>query len=370
MFSSKNIIPLNIHFFDGGGGEKTEQASEKKKTDTRKEGQVAKSPEITTAFMLIAGSYALRGFGGYMYEKLVDIFMLNIKMMGDFSNVFEPIFLIKYIGFIFTQIMIIVMPIFLVTMIVGFVTNIVQVGWVVTGKPLMPKFSKLNPISGFKRMFSLKAVMELFKSLAKFGLILYVVYSNVKDQFVYLPIIFELTPEQLIEFGSSLIFKIGINVGAMYLVIALADYIYTRFKHNKDIKMSKQEIKEEYKQTEGNPLIKGQIRQKMREASMRRMMQDLPTADVIITNPTHYAIGIKYEKNKGRAPIVIAKGVDHMAKRIREVAMESNIEIVEDKPLARTLYANCEIGDEIPPELYKAIAEILAYVYKLKDKAM
>lgn len=359
------MLKLNIHFFDG---EKTEQATSKKKEDTRKEGQVAKSPEVTTAIMFILGFYSLSIFGSYMYRKLTEIFMLNIDMQRDYINIFEPVFLSKYIAYLFVQIILTVGPIFGIAMVVGIVTNIIQVGWLVTLKPLQPKFSKLNPLKGFKRIFSLKSVLELFKSLAKFGLILYVVFNVVKKQINYLPIVFQLTPLQILEFGSGLIYSLGINVGVMYLAIAGTDYAYTKFKHNKDIKMSKQEIKDEYKQQEGNPLIKGQIKQKMREASMRRMMQDLPTADVIITNPTHYAIAIKYDKTTGKAPIVLAKGVDHLAKRIREIATENDIEIVEDKPLARTLYANCEIGDEIPPELYKAVAEILAYVYKLKDK--
>ncbi len=361
-----NLIPLNIHFFDGE--EKTEKATGKKRTDTRKEGQVAKSPEVTTAIMLIIGFASLGMFSGYMMKKLTEIFMYNNAMQREYLEIFEPVFLADYVSYIFGQVFMIVLPIFAVAMIVGFVTNIVQVGWLVTTKPLMPKFSKLNPISGFKRMFSLKAVVELFKSVLKFGLILYIVYSVIKDYIDYLPIVFQFSVAQIMQFGGSIIVKLGVTVGAVYLFIAGLDYAYTKYKHEKDIRMSKQEIKEEYKNIEGNPLIKGQIRQKMREASMRRMMQDLPQADVIITNPTHYAVAIKYEKDSGKAPIVVAKGVDFLAKKIREVATENEIEIVEDKPLARTLYANVDIGKEIPPELYKAVAEILAYVYKIKDK--
>ncbi len=361
-----NLIPLNIHFFDGG--EKTEKATPKKRQDTRKEGQVAKSAEVTTAFMLIGGFAGLGMFSAYMYKNITELFMLNNDMQKQFLDVFEPVFLVDYLGYVFTKIILIALPLLLVAMVIGFVTNYMQVGWLVTAKPLMPKFSKINPISGFKRIFSLKSIIELIKSLLKFGLILAVVYNVVKNYVTYLPSVFLLTPFQQMEFLGEIVVKMGISVGVAFLFIAGIDYAYTQYKHEKDIKMSKHEVKEEYKQAEGNPQIKGAIRQKMREASMRRMMQDLPSADVIITNPTHYAVALKYDKASGKAPVVVAKGADFLAKRIRDVANENKIEIVEDKPLARTLYANVEIGNEIPPELYKAVAEILAYVFKLKDK--
>ncbi len=302
-----------------------------------------------------------------MYTKLVELFVYNVQMQQTYLDMFEPVFMSKYIGYMFTQVVLICLPMLLIAALIGFVTNIVQVGWLVTTKPLKPKFSKLNPISGFKRIFSLKAIVELLKSLLKFGLIIMVVVNVVKKYIDYIPGLFLFEPMQIIIFIGDIIVSLGVTVGAAYLFIAGIDYAYTHYKHEKDIKMSKQEIKEEYKMMEGNPQVKGQIRQRMREASMRRMMQDLPTADVIITNPTHYAVALKYDKLSGKAPVVVAKGVDFLAKRIRDTATENNIEIVEDKPLARTLYANVDIGKEIPPELYKAVAEILAYVYKLKE---
>ncbi len=318
--------------------------------------------------MLIFGFLAIGAYAGYMYRKLVELFMLNLDIQKNFMDAFEPVFINDYLGFVFQQILLISAPILIVACIVGFITNIVQVGWLVTTKPLKPKFSKLNPISGFKRMFSLKAIVELFKSLLKFAVILMVVYSVIKNYIAYIPNLFLLTPIQLLELTGDIIVKLGVTVGFAYLLVAMLDYAYAKYKHEKDLKMTKQEVKEEYKQAEGNPEVKGKIKQKMREASMRRMMQDLPSADVIITNPTHYAVALKYDKLSGKAPYVVAKGVDFQAKRIREVATENDIEIVEDKPLARTLYANVEIGKEIPPELYKTVAEILAYVYKLKDR--
>lgn len=363
-----NLIPLNIHFFDDSAGEKTEKATGKKRNDARKEGQVAKSTEIPTAIMLIIGFASLGALGSYMYERLVTLFIFNAQVQREYLEIFEPIFIGQYIAYIFTQVILIALPMLLIAMLVGLITNVVQVGWLVTTKPLMPKFSKLNPISGFKRIFSLKALVELVKSILKFILILAVVFNVVKKYIDYIPMIYQYNVYQILTFFGDIIVTIGVNVGGAYLFIAGLDYAYTKMKHEKDLKMTKQEVKEEYKQTEGNPLIKGQIRARMREASMRRMMQDLPQADVIITNPTHYAVAIKYDKDSGSAPKVVAKGVDFLAKKIRDVATENNIEIVEDKPLARTLYANVDIGKEIPPELYKAVAEILAYVYKLKDK--
>ncbi len=368
IINYNNLIPLNIHFFDSGSGEKTETATSKKRSDTRKEGQVAKSVEITTALMLIFCFASLGTFANYMYNKMVTLFMYNTQLQREYLDIFEPVFLKNYLTYVFGQVILIVTPLFAVAMIVGIITNIVQVGWLVTTKPMMPKLSKLNPLTGFKRIFSLKALVELVKSLLKFALILAVVYNVVKKYIDVLPTMFQYTTFQIMTLTGNIMVKLGVTVGAAYLFIAAIDYAYTKFKHEKDIKMTKQEVKEEYKQQEGNPQVKGAIRQKMREASMRRMMQDLPQADVIITNPTHYAVAIKYDKDSGKAPVVVAKGVDFLAKKIRDVATENKIEIVEDKPLARTLYANVDIGKEIPPELYKAVAEILAYVYKLKEK--
>jgi flagellar biosynthetic protein FlhB len=263
----------------------------------------------------------------------------------------------------------IVAPLFLVAMLVGVITHVVQVGWHPTMKPLTPKFSKLNPASGFKRIFSFRALVELAKSLLKFGIIGYVILTTLQKESHMIYAVIDMGLLEAVGYVAGVAMDMGIAVGAWYVAIAIADFIYIRLKHNKDLMMTKQEVKEEYKSIEGNPQIKGQIRQRMREASMRRMMQDVPKADVIITNPTHFAIALKYDKDSGQAPKVIAKGADHMARRIKEKAIEHNVTIVENKPLARTLYATVDIGKEIPPELYQSVAEILAYVYKLKNIA-
>lgn len=259
-------------------------------------------------------------------------------------------------------------PILLIGLMIAFVSDLVQVKWKPTGKPLKPKFSKLNPVSGFKKIFSANSLVELIKSIAKIFIIFYMSYSYLSGIWEQLYELYDIEIMPAIILVGQVVTDLGIRISALYMVLAFADFAYQKYKFHKDMKMTKQEVKEEYKNQEGNPEIKGKIRAKMREASQRRMMQALPEADVVITNPTHYAVAIKYDPDTSPAPIVIAKGEDYLAQKIKETAREHSIEIVENKPLARMLYANVEIGAEIPPELYQAVAEVLAFVYHLKGK--
>ncbi len=238
--------------------------------------------------------------------------------------------------------------------------NLLQVGWKVTTKPMKPKFDKFNPISGFKRIVSKDSLFELLKSILKMIFIVYVAYSAVKDNADDLFILYDIPLLQAILLCGQIILDTGLRIGFVYL-------IYQKHKFHEEMKMTKQEVKDEFRNTEGNPEIKGKQRQKMQEASRRRMMQDVPKADVIITNPTHISVAIKYDANEAKAPVVLAKGEDYLALKIRETAKEHHIEIVENKPLARMLYTNVDIGQEIPPELYQAVAEVLAMVYNLKN---
>lgn len=240
--------------------------------------------------------------------------------------------------------------------------------WKVTTKPLQPKFNKLNPIKGFSRIFSANSLVELLKSIAKLGIIGYVVYSYIKDHLSEIYILYDLTLNRAIGLIGDIVIDVGIRIAAVYMVLAFLDFVYQKWKFKQDMMMTKQEVKDEYKNQEGDPQIKGKQKQRMREASMRRMMQQLPEADVVITNPTHYAVAVKYDPDKYDAPYVLAKGQDYLAQRIKEIAKENDVEIVENKPLARMLYANVEIGGLIPPELYQAVAEVLAFVYHLKGK--
>lgn len=365
MEYNKVILKLNLSFF--ADEEKNEAPTYKRRTDARDEGQVAKSPEILSAATFIIMFYSIGIFGEYIFTEVEKIFMLNMDYLYNYEDYFERVFNMDYLTYISLRVLLAIAPLFAVAMVVGVILNIVQVGWHVTTKPLMPKFSKINPISGFKRIFSLRSVVELIKSLGKFSIILIVVYNTIKDEIEYLPTIFSISVMESSIYFFDLAISLGISVGMAYIFIAGLDYAYIRLKHEKDLKMSKQDIKEEHKQAEGDPHVKQKIRQKMREVSMRRMMQDLPEADVIITNPTHFAVALRYRKEEG-APIVIAKGADHLAKRIREKGKEFDIVIVENKPLARTLYSTVDVGKEIPEELYKAVAEVLAYVYKLKNR--
>ena len=266
------------------------------------------------------------------------------------------------------QILLISAPFLLVGFILSFLSDLIQVKWRPTSKPLQPKFNKLNPVNGFKRIFSLSSLVELLKSLLKIGLIALVSYSYLQDKWQSLYVLYGISLKQGIGLIGEMVADLGIRISLVYMLIVAADYIYQKWKFKEDMKMTKQEIKDEYKQDEGDPQIKGKIRQKMREASMRRMMQNIPKADVIITNPTHYAVAIQYDPEQYDAPFVVAKGTDHLAQRIKEIGRENKVEIVENKPLARMLYANVDVGQVIPPELYQAVAEVLAFVYNLKGK--
>lgn len=217
-------------------------------------------------------------------------------------------------------------------------------------------------------MFSKDKIVELIKSIAKIVLIMFMVYTTVKDDWVYLVKFYGMPLNQAIEAIGNIVINMGLKISLVFMIVAFVDLIYQRRKFNNDIKMTKQEVKDEYKNAEGDPQIKGKIRSKMREASQRRMMQDVPKADVVITNPTHFAVAIKYDASTGSAPIVLAKGADYVAQKIKEIARENQVEIVENKPLARMLYANVDVGQEVPPELYQAVAEVLAMVYKMQGK--
>jgi flagellar biosynthetic protein FlhB len=256
----------------------------------------------------------------------------------------------------------VIYPILIVTLIIAVLGNMLQQSWMVSSEPMKPKFSKLNPVNGFKRIFSFKQVFELLKSIAMMIVIGVIAYMTIKNKVTLLLTFYNITLYQALGAIWEIIIELGLKVSAVFFIIGFVDLIYQRHKFKEDTKMTKQEVKDEYKNTEGDPQVKGQIRRRMQEISRRRMMQHLPEADVVITNPTHFAVALKYEPNSGKAPVVIAKGADYLAFQIKDKAREYHIEIVENKPLARILYANVDIGMEIPPELYQAVAEILAAV--------
>ncbi len=368
------ILEYNLQFFakDGPGGEKTEDPTSKKLEDARKEGQVAKSKEVTNAFELLVFFLLIYFWVEYMGTFFVGNMRDIYSQIPEYIKMYDGNIQEQTINMLFVRamarVLLILAPFLLIGFLVSFLTNVVQVKWKPTTKPLQPKFNKLNPVSGFKRIFSPNSLVELVKSLLKIGLVGYVVYSYLKKNMPPLYQFYDFSLNQGIIQAGRIVVNLGIRISLFYMIIALLDYIYQKWKFKNDMKMTKQEVKDEYKNQEGDPQIKGKQRQRMQEASRRRMMQALPQADVVITNPTHFAVAIKYDPQMYDAPYVVAKGADYLAQRIKETAKENHIEIVENKPLARMLYANVDVGSVVPPELYQAVAEVLAFVYHLQGK--
>ena len=371
--NQNRILHYNLQWFakDGEGGEKTEPATAKKLKDARDEGKVAKSRELNSAFDLIVLFLCLEIFVSFVGGKFIDIFSYIYENMPDFVKINEGGLSVQaaagLIASVTLKSLIIMLPFMAFGFVVTLLVSIVQVGWKVSTKPMKPELSKLNPLNGFKRIFSKDSLFELVKSILKIVIIIYIAYTSIKDNANDLFALYDLGLNQAVALVGTLIINTGIKISIVYLVIGLADFIYQKHKFNEDMKMTKQEVKDEYKNTEGDPQIKGRQRRKMQEVSQKRMMQDVPKADVVITNPTHFAVALKYEAKVSSAPVVLAKGEDYLAQKIKEVARENKIEIVENKPLARMLYHNVDVGAEIPPELYQAVAEVLAAVYKAKN---
>ncbi len=360
------LLKINLFFFDEG--EKTEKATPKKRQKAREEGQVVKSPDVTTVALFLGVFFVLKLCAYWMFQKLISVFDYSFRLVADFDRLFDVDYISHLVTYLFMQSLLIAMPVLLASMGFGLLASLAQVGWHITTKPLMPKLSKLNPISGFKRLFKVQALVDLGKSLVKFAIIIMVIYGIIKKELNMIFMLMDMDFLQAIFYLANLVVSVAMAVGAWFVLVAAFDFGYTFLKNEKELRMSKHEIKEEMKQSEGNPEIKGRIKSKMREISMRRMMQSVPQADVVITNPTHFAVALKYDRSAGVAPVVVAKGADFMAKRIKDKAKENGVEIVENKDLARTLYATVDIGREIPPELYQAVAEILAFVYRIKNK--
>lgn len=368
------ILEYNLQFFakDGPGGEKTEPATQKKLDDAREEGQVAKSREIANGMGLMALFLVLKIWTGNMgtsflktFENIYNRIPQVANLLGGTAPEREMMLLLRHGA---VQLLLIILPILLIGFMVAFISDVWQVKWRPTAKPLQPKFSKLDPIKGFQKIFSVNSLVELIKAFIKIAIIVYMAYNYIKDKTEYLFYLYDMDIMPALKFILQVVTDLGIRIAVVYLIFAFADFAYQKWKFSEDMKMTKQEVKEEYKNQEGDPQIKGKIRQKMMEVSRRRMMQALPQADVVITNPTHYAVAIKYDPEVSDAPVVIAKGQDYLAQKIKEIAREHKVEIVENKPLARMLFANVEVGEAVPPELYQAVAEVLAFVYHLKGK--
>ena len=360
---------LQLFAKEGQDGEKTEEPTAKKLEDARKKGQVMRSTEVVTAATLLAFFFMLKIFVGFIGNRFMTSFRQTIGFISDYTS--EPFTLNTARTIIrgsFWNIIVAAFPIMIVGLVVTIVAIVFQVKWKVTAEPLKPKFDKFNPVTGMKRLFSKDKIMDLFKSIAKVVILAYVVYSYLKNQWPWIYKMYSYTLPQAIAVIGDTVINVGIRISALFAMIAMFDLFYQKWKYHQDMMMSKQEVKDEYKNSEGDPKVKSQQKQRMQQASQRRMMQDLPNADVVITNPTHLAVAIKYDKDTNEAPVVVAKGADYLAQKIKDRARENAIEIVENKPLARMLYHNVEIGAEIPPELYQMVAEVLAYVYSLTGR--
>lgn len=359
---------MDLQFFSAEDEGRTEKATDKKREDARKKGQVAKSAELNTAVLIVSFCAFIMMFGGYMLEQIKLFLVKSMRMIPTVLEQKDN----NYFSIIFTDgiksILMTCLPLWAGLFLMAILVSLIQVGYKPSSEPFQPKFSKMNPMSGLKKIISADSLFKLLLSLGKVILLGIITYRIIESKIPIFLKFYDFTPLQILNNIGSVVLNIGFYVGGAFLVLSVIDYVYQKYKHEESIKMSKQEVKEEHKNSEGNPEIKGKIRQKMREGSMRRMMQAIPEADVIITNPTHFAIAIKYDSDKNTAPIVVAKGVDYVAQKIKEKAKEHHIHIVENKPLARALYYTVDLGREVPPELYGAIAEVLAFIYGLNRK--
>ena len=352
------MLRLNLQFF---AEEKTEKATPTKRQEARKKGQIAKSPELSSAltlllafgFFMIGGKAFVDGCFNIFRQSFQEYLLWDISISSTQLLFYQLLWeCVKLVG-----------PLFAVVLGAGLIANFAQVGFMFNIGSMKMNLGKLNPLQGLKNMFSLRSIVELIKSILKLAITSFIVFSVIwkqKDQ------LFTMGEKNILDNSrliGSLIIQIGLAAAGSLMVLAVADYLYQKYEYEKKLRMSKQEIKDEHKKSEGDPIIKGKRRSMQRQLAMNRMMQDVPKADVVITNPTHFAVAIRYDFETMAAPQVIAKGQDHIALKIKEIAKQSKIMTVENRPLARALFASVEIGEPIPEELFNAVGEILAYVY-------
>ena len=358
---NRNSFVFDLQLF--AGDDKTEEPTAKKRADAKKKGQVGRSTDMTAAFVLLMGFFVIKMLWESIYTKIATY------TTYVFSHLNQPVDTESVIRIFIGIVELLAqtaLPIMIGVMFIGLAINFYQVGLNFNTEAIEFKLDKLNPINGFGRIFSKRSLMELAKSLMKIAIIGFFLYDFLVDHLMEMPqfIYFDLTTS--LAQISDIIFKMAFEVIGVIMIVGFLDYAYQKWQTTQYLKMSKQEVKDEMKQSEGDPQIKGKIKQKQRQMAMSRMMQEVPKADVIVTNPTHFAVALKYDKGMV-APQIVAKGQDLVAQRIKEIARESKVPIVENKPLARALYATVEVGDIVPAELYQAVAEVLAYVYRLKN---
>jgi len=347
------------------GGERTEDPSLKRREDFRKKGQVAQSKEVQTAALFSVGLLFWLFYMPHFWEGLSTLVASIWQSAWEFQGTPQAttilsIHLTKEMGLLLA-------PLFLLILIIGFFSSFFQFGWLLTGVPLIPDFSKLDPIAGMGRIFSKRALLESIKSIAKVTLIGWIAFSTVMAKFNEALILVDTSTTATMIFLAKTAGLILAKVCGLLILLAFIDFLYVRWEMEQKLKMTKQEQKEEFKESEGDPHVKAQIRAIQQQMARKRMMAEVPKADAVITNPTHLAVAIRYDQATMAAPIIVAKGADYVAMRIREVARENNVPLIENPPVARLLH-KLDLGTPIPEEMFKAVAEILAHIYSLKGK--
>ncbi|TCL66560.1 flagellar biosynthetic protein FlhB [Hydrogenispora ethanolica] len=359
--------PFDLQFFAASDPDRTEEATPKRKSEARQKGQVSKSAELNSVVVLLAAFIFINTLGSWIYSELANYMKVCLAPAALSKNLSQTnaqqLFLEHLVFFLK-----VFLPLGLGAMVVGILVNFLQVGPMFTIEALKPKFSRINPISGMQRLLGIQGLVELAKSVIKLLIISYFAYSTIRDHLFSLLDVVAQSPLDTAVLIWTIIYQVALKICVFLLILAIFDYLYQRWEFNKSLRMTKKEVKDEYKQLEGNPQIKNKIRQRQRQIAARRMMQDVPKADVIITNPTHLAIAIRYDAAEMAAPVVVAKGEGFIAQKIKEIAKAHDVSVVENKPLAQTLYKTVEIGEAIPANLYKAVAEVLAFVYRLKRR--
>src|SRR3989338_114307 len=348
-----------------GGGDKSEEPTPHRLREAREKGQVAKSKEVTTAFLLLLTYFLFRYLGPFMWRNLVEMAQAIFQLVPEARE-----FNLPFVGYLLLLRLppraLFPLPIFGITFLAALLAESMQTGFVVALDPLSPKLERINPLEGLKRMFSMQGLVELIKSVLKIIIVFYIAWFAIRDDLPHIMVLIESHPWQAVVLGGDIAYRIAMRVGLFYIAIAILDYFYKRWEYMKNLKMTKQEIKEEYKRLEGDPLVKQRMRDLQRQVAQQRMMSSVPQADVVVTNPTHLAVALKYDQSKMKAPVVLAKGERKIAEEIRRIAEMHEISVVQNELLARSIYRSTRVNQEIPSEFYQAAAEVLAYVYKIK----
>ncbi len=355
-----------VFFFFYEGGDKTEDPTPHRLREARRKGQVFKSTELNSAINIVGVMLLFIVFSAFAFRGFEDIFNLFVGSMLAFplsgANV-QVVFNEAVLSYLT-----IIAPVFAVAIVLGIASNLVQVGFLTSTQQLAPQLNRLNPLEGLKKIFSKKAMFEMVKSILKIVVIGAVTYFFIRSRLDSMLILVNQSVETSLKVFWNTMTSLGILVGLVFLVIAFLDYLFQRHEYKTSLKMSRKEIKDEYKQLEGDPLVRSKIREKQRQVARERMLQDVPSADVVITNPTELAVALVYREGLDQAPRVVAKGAAVLASRIREIAAEHHIPVVENPPVAQMLWRHCELGDEIPIDLYQAVAEIIATVFRVREK--